>query len=77
MTPAEARALIRQRRTATLCRRKSKAALAAKAEARARRILELAEAGTPVEEMAAELGIKPISVGPAIRAAKIRLASDV
>lgn len=73
LTVEQARALIRNRKTM----RKAivKAARGAKADARARRILELVEQGASHEELAAILRVRVDSVRGAIRVAKKRLAS--
>lgn len=71
MTPEQARAVYRSRKPKRLAA--STAAVQAKADARARKILDMAEQGLSHEEMAEALGIQPSSVFGAIRAAKIRL----
>lgn len=74
MTATEARAVLRKR--VTLRRLAVNAATRAKADARARRILELVEQGLTHEDIAAEMGIKVMSVRGAIRKARMRLASS-
>lgn len=71
MTPQQARAAYRSRKSKRLAL--STATAQAKADARARRILGMVEQGLSEQEMAEALGIKLTSVFGAIRAARIRL----
>lgn len=75
LTAAEARALLRKR--ATLRRAASKAAQAAKADARARRVLEMLEEGLTYVDIAEELGVKVTTIPGVIKRARKRLAKPV
>lgn len=75
MTPAEARALMRKRQTIRSVI--SHTAHQAKADARARRLLDMVDSGMTYPEIAAALGIRVKSVRGAVHDAKKRLASIV
>lgn len=77
LTADEARALWRKRKSLTRRRSMEYAAQKAKADARARRLLDMVDQGMPYDQIAEELGIRVASVRGAVRAAKKRLASTV